>query len=114
MEAYSSTIQGAPDKRRMRANMLTRWGALAAAACLALSLCACSGAGTQTPQEPQEPQEPSAAAADETVQETPTVYPSIAESYYLDDDIAAPPETIYTTAAEENGLDGTVYRLVGR
>ena len=43
----------------------------------------------------------------------PDVYPVIADAYYIGQTIAPPPDTIYTTSAAENGLDGELYTITG-
>lgn len=48
-----------------------------------------------------------------TFQNEPDVYPEIADEYFEDQDITAPPDVVYNTTAEENGLDGTIYKVTG-
>ena len=45
--------------------------------------------------------------------EAPDIYPAIAESYYINQDISKPPAEVFTTTASENGLDGTIYKVSG-
>lgn len=75
--------------------------------CVLFSLCSCgsSSNGSNTPS--------STTSISSSRTEDPEIYPVSAESYYIDQAIIPPPETLYTTYAEENGLDGNVYTITG-
>lgn len=53
------------------------------------------------------------ACAKSPSQVEPDLYPPIAETYYAGQNIDFPPDNIYTTTAEENGLEGEIYKING-
>mgnify|MGYP004482168685 CR=1 FL=1 len=89
----------------MKANLL-----IAIALCLCLLAAGC--AKTAAPDAANTPANTQTTAED--VKTDTITLPTIAETYFAGQDIATPPDEIYSTTAEENGLAGTVYRIIGK
>ena len=75
--------------------------------CVLFSLCSCGSSSSVSYSSAPTNSMSSSTAED------PDIYPVVAESYYVGQTIVPPPETLYNTYAEENGLDGNIYMVTG-
>ena len=87
--------------------------------CLLCALCGCdssdgstSSAITSSTPNTSSPATSTSSVSSEQLS-APEVYPIVAEVIYFGKLILPPPEIIYSTYAEENGLDGNVYAVTG-